>query len=464
VLSDVFDESSGPSGSYILGKNNGQLPFGQVFGLMTAQGVRKAAFNAFKMLNMLGPVRLMSGGGTSSDGVDAMATTSQSGDSLQVLVYNQYAKLNTTGSDSVTINISNLPAALANKQVFVTQYLVDATHSNPYSVWQSQGSPGSPTEAQWQALKAAQHLALAQPVSMATLTTSYTTTFTLNRQAGTLLVLSTKRPVTGRDGLGVMEGEDYDGQSGATKEDSNDTDLGQSISVTSGGSIFYDVVDFSDAGVSSVQMRVQAAAATNIEFHQDSASGTLLGKCAVSAMGTSWTTQSCTLTTPASGVHTLYLVFGGAAHLNWLQFQGSGSSTTGTGGSPGTGGTGTTTGTGGSGTGTGGSNTSGAGGTRATGGSGGGGPITGAAGSNNPGTGGDNNPGTGGDNNPGTGGSNNPGTGGSSTGTGGTPPNNTGGSSGCKCEVGNATGPSGVLPMLGLLGLALRIRRRRRVE
>ena len=70
VLSDVFDESSGPSGSYILGQG-GNLPFGRVFGLMTFQGMRKAAFNAFKMLNYLGPKRLMSGGGTGGDGVDA---------------------------------------------------------------------------------------------------------------------------------------------------------------------------------------------------------------------------------------------------------------------------------------------------------------------------------------------------------------------------------------------------------
>ena len=231
VLSDVFDESSGPSGSYILSKTaNGTLPFGQVFGLMTFQGIRKAAFNAFKMLNYLGPTRLQSGGGTSSDGVDAMATTSASGDSLQILAYDQYATLNTTGTDSVTINVSNLPSALAGKQVFVTQFIVDATHSNPYSVWTSQSKPTAPTEAQLQAMKAAQHLALLQPVSTATLTTSYTTTFTINRQAGTLLILSVKRPVTGRDGLGTIEGEDYDGQSGATKEDSNDTDLGQSIS------------------------------------------------------------------------------------------------------------------------------------------------------------------------------------------------------------------------------------------
>ena len=103
VLSDVFDESGGPSGSYILGQG-GNLPFGRVFGLMTFQGVRKAAFNAFKMLNYLGPRRLMSGGGTGGDGVDAMATTSANGDELQILVYNFFATLNTTGSDEVTVN------------------------------------------------------------------------------------------------------------------------------------------------------------------------------------------------------------------------------------------------------------------------------------------------------------------------------------------------------------------------
>ena len=104
---------------------------------MTFQGMRKAAFNAFKMLNYLGPKRLQSAGGTGSDGVDAMATTSATGDALQILVYNYYKTLNTaSGSgDSVTMNVSNLPSALAGKEVFVTQFLVDETHSNPYSVW-----------------------------------------------------------------------------------------------------------------------------------------------------------------------------------------------------------------------------------------------------------------------------------------------------------------------------------------
>jgi xylan 1,4-beta-xylosidase len=67
ALSDIFDESNGPAGSYMLGQNGGNLPFGSVFGLITAQGVRKASFNAFKMLNRLGPLRLAaSGGGGSS--------------------------------------------------------------------------------------------------------------------------------------------------------------------------------------------------------------------------------------------------------------------------------------------------------------------------------------------------------------------------------------------------------------
>ena len=87
----------------------------------------------------------------------------------------------------MTVNVSNLPAALAGKEVFVTQFLVDETHSNPYSVWVGQNKPKSPTEAQWQEMRKAQHLALAQPVSKKTVDTSFSTSFTLNRQGATLI-------------------------------------------------------------------------------------------------------------------------------------------------------------------------------------------------------------------------------------------------------------------------------------
>jgi hypothetical protein len=297
------------------------LPFGSVFGLITAQGVRKASFNAFKMLNRLGPLRLAaSGGGGSGDGVDALATMSSAGDELQILVYDQFTKLDTTGTDSVTIDLENVPAALVGRQVYVTRYLVDAAHSNPYGVWDSLGRPGDPSEAQWEAIRAAQHL-WASPVETTTLGTSFTTTLTMERQSGTLLVLGLARPVTGRDGLAPIEGEDYDGQAGALKVDSTDSDLGQMAVLDGGGSLFFDVVDLGDAGVDAVHLRLQAPAATSVALRLDAADGPPIGTCSVAATtDRAWATVSCPLA-PTSGVHTLYLTFAGTVNLNWLQLH-----------------------------------------------------------------------------------------------------------------------------------------------
>lgn len=460
VMSDVFDESSGPSGSYILGQG-GNLPFGKVFGLMTFQGVRKAAFNAFKMLYLLGPKRLMSGGGTGNDGVDAMATMSAANDELQILVYNYFSTLNTTGSESVTINVSNLPTALAGKELFVTHFRVDETHSNPFSIWAGQGRPTNPTEAQWQAMKQAQHLALLEPVSKATVTTSFTTTFSLPRQAGSLIVLGLRRPVTGRNALVEIEGEDYDGQSGVTKQDSGDTSMGQSVVASQGGYAYFDVVDFSDAGVRSVQLRVAAQSATTLELRADSQTGAALGTCQITATGGSWATQTCTLT-PTAGVKRLYVVFGGMVRLNWMKFVQSdgGPGTGGVGG----GGTGGAVGTGGRGAGGG----SGSGGGAAVGSGGSGGPGSGGSG---PGSGGSPGVGSGGST-AGSGGSQGSGSGGSTFGGGGTsgsggggPPGVDSGPSGCACDVGGARGPSGTLLIAGLLAavmLGLRRQRARR--
>jgi xylan 1,4-beta-xylosidase len=426
VASDVFDESSGPSGSYILGQG-GNLPFGRVFGLMTFQGVRKAAFNAFKMLNYLGPKRLMSGGGTGADGVDAMATMSANSDELQILVYNYFATLNTTGSDTVTVNVSNLPATLAGKELFVTHFRVDETHSNPYSIWVSQGSPTNPSEAQWQAMRQAQHLALLQPVSKATVTTTYTTNFTIPRQAGSLVIVGVNRPVTGRNALVEIEGEDYDGQSGATRQDSSDTGLGQSIVANSGSSVYFENVDLSDAGVTAVQLRVAAQSDATLELHADAATGPLLGTCAVTATAGAWATQTCMLT-QAAGVHRLYVLFGGTVRLNWMKFQGAVVG-------PGTGATGGAAGPGGVGTG-------------GTGISGGGGESGGMS------TGGSNGTGN-------TGNTVGPGTGGN-FGSGGSAPSVTGSgkSSGCACDIGDGGWPSGTLLIGGLLAAAVIIRRR----
>jgi xylan 1,4-beta-xylosidase len=457
VLTDVFGESGSDTGMYIQ-QQGGNVPFGAVFGLITFQGMRKAAFNGFKMLNYLGPTRLMSGGGTGNDGVDALATKSANEDEVQIIVYNYYSTVKTTGSDSVTVNVSNLPAALAGKEVFVTQFLVDETHSNPYSVWVGQSKPTNPTEAQWQAMRKAQHLALAQAVSKKTVDTTFSTSFTLNRQGATLITLGLKRPLTGRNALVEIEGEDYDGQSGATKEDSNDTSLGQSISVSANGNVYFENVDYTDGGVASVQLRVKSQAAATVELHADSATGTLLGKCMVSSTSNAWATQTCTLDQTATGVGRLYLVFGGAVHLNWLKFV-AGTVSTGSGGAGG--GAGGSSGAAGS---TGGSASGGRGGT-ATGGASGGATGNATGGTTGNATGGTTGNATGdstGGTNGGVAGSANGGSAsGGNSGAGGTTPTGGGNGSGCSCQVGEAPGPSATLLVAGLVALVCGVRRNR---
>ena len=479
VLTDVFDEDGGTDGIHMTTKSNGNTPFDGVFGLMTFQGVRKAAFNAFKLLNYTGAKRLSVTGGTgTADGVDAMVTASASGDELQILVFNYYKTLNTaSGSgDNVTLSVANLPAALANKQVYVTRFLVDEKHSNPYDVWTTQGKPASPTEAQWEELRAAQHLALPEPVSTQQVTTSFSATFSLARQAGTLLLVSLNRPVTGRNALVEIEGEDYDGQTSATKEDSNDTTLGQSLSIASGGSAFYYKVDFSDAGVKAVDLRVKAESAVTLALHADTATGPSVGSCSVPA-SSAWATVTCDLT-QTTGVHDLYVVPSGPIHLNWMKFESAGGGQSGAGGA-GAGGAGTggahsgagrsaTAATGGAG-GSGGMLSTGAqggtttAGTTATGGSDGGHGAQVATGGT-PGSGGSQSAGGGAPQGAG-GGTGTAGAGATGAASGHTPDKNSQ-SSGCGCRIPSepaaaaAVGPWALF--LANLGLVLRRRRRAR--
>jgi len=450
AVSDVFGEANGDAGSYIQQQGGGTLPFGSVFGLLTYQGVRKAAYNAFRMLNYTGSKRLaVTGGKGTADGVDGMASISADNSEVAIIVYNYYTTINTTGTDSVTLNVSNLP--FAGKNIFVTQFAIDADHSNPYGVWSTQSKPKNPTEAQWQAMRQAQHLALATPVTTAAGSATYSATLTVPKQGAAMILLSLKRPVTGRDGLADIEAEDYDGQSGATKEDSKDTSMGQSIAAAAAGSyVFYDKVDFSDGGVNKVDLRVNAQAATTVELHADTQAGTLIGKCDVTATAGSWATQSCTLT-KTTGVHAVYAVFGGAMRLNSLKFQSADSSTGGMGGAGGAVGSGgMASGTAGSGTASGGAPSGGAPSTDIGGSSATGGAAPQAGGSSS----------ASGGNSAAAGSTANNGAGG--TVVGGPKPT---GDSGCGCRVASQRASwldgAAVLPGLAALGLLMRRRRPR---
>ena len=189
TISDVFDECpSNNLGSYIEFHN--YVPFGEVFGLINYQGLRKATFNAFKMLHMTGPVRLsLTGGSGDADGVDGFATLSQDTTQLAVLIYNYYQDFTTTGNDNtVSLTINNMP--FKSGLLTVSHFRVDSTHSNPYSVWERQGKPTTPTTAQMDSLNAAQNLTEAEPQSQINFTgAAFTKTFTLPQWGVSLLII-----------------------------------------------------------------------------------------------------------------------------------------------------------------------------------------------------------------------------------------------------------------------------------
>jgi len=118
--------------------------------------VAKPAFNAFRLLHMMGDFRLPTTGGTTSDGVNAAATVSSDGNAVQVLVYNHQD--NKTGNSatgrSVNLTVKNLGFTPGKAR----HYVVDKTHSNSYNAWVGMGKPARPTQAQWSTLADAAEL------------------------------------------------------------------------------------------------------------------------------------------------------------------------------------------------------------------------------------------------------------------------------------------------------------------
>jgi hypothetical protein len=181
TISDVFDE-----GSYI--ENHNEIPFAQVFGLISYHGIRKATFNAFRLLHMTGTTRLSLTGGTGeADGVDGFATVNSDSSKVAVLVYNFFKDLGgQTASDNVTMTVDNLP--LPNGKIEVTHFRIDSMHSNAYGVWLKQGRPSNPSTSQWNEMHTASELAVHKKDTIDYAGAAYRESFALPRQGISFLM------------------------------------------------------------------------------------------------------------------------------------------------------------------------------------------------------------------------------------------------------------------------------------
>jgi xylan 1,4-beta-xylosidase len=115
--------------------------------------VAKPAFNALRLLHMMGDTQVSASGGSTTEGVNAAATVSADGSAIQILVYNHQSgpQVDPTQSTLVSVSVNNIPFAPGS--VRLRHYIVDHNHANSHTAWVGMNSPGRPTQAQWTQLR-----------------------------------------------------------------------------------------------------------------------------------------------------------------------------------------------------------------------------------------------------------------------------------------------------------------------
>ncbi len=140
----------------------------------STQGIDKAIFNLFKMYARVGQQEIAFESSESKDplsysdkigrGVapDISGFATLSGNkSVEVLVYNHHDDWDLTGEAAIELEIANLP--FSGKNLTLTHYRVDQTHSNAYTEWVRQGKPMYPDAGQYAAIQARDGLDMIQP-------------------------------------------------------------------------------------------------------------------------------------------------------------------------------------------------------------------------------------------------------------------------------------------------------------
>ncbi len=139
------------------------------FRSLATNGVDKPILNLFRMLGLMAGDRAMTtstgavpldtlirAGVREGPDVDALATSAPGRASIMVWNYHDVnAPAPSTGTSVV---VEGIPAGV--RRVLLTQYRIDESHSNAYSVWQQMGSPRQLDDRQYSLLKAAGQLEL----------------------------------------------------------------------------------------------------------------------------------------------------------------------------------------------------------------------------------------------------------------------------------------------------------------
>ena len=135
AFSDVFEEQGVV-----------KTPFYGGYGLIAAGHIPKAAFNAFKMLHLLGEQRIV------SDAPDALATKRADG-TVVVAVWNYVPPEEAGSPKRIALDLRNLDRARR-----LRIHVLDAAHGSALTVWEKMGRPSFPTREQQRQLQRAAEL------------------------------------------------------------------------------------------------------------------------------------------------------------------------------------------------------------------------------------------------------------------------------------------------------------------
>jgi xylan 1,4-beta-xylosidase len=175
AISDIYEEAQDKLSTLSFEESEyGMLCRGN-YQYANSWDIEKPVFQACRLLHKLGDFELSSSGGVStSDGVNLVATCDSNNQAIQILIYSHFASqsTNSAATDNITLTINNMPWTGSAR---VETFLVDTTHSNTYTAWVGQGKPATPSNTQWDAIRQASYLAHYDSVATTPLTG---TTFT----------------------------------------------------------------------------------------------------------------------------------------------------------------------------------------------------------------------------------------------------------------------------------------------
>ncbi|HUO10810.1 MAG TPA: beta-xylosidase [Phycisphaerae bacterium] len=145
-------------------------PYFPGFRVLSSNGIDHPVMNVFRMLSKMSGERLAvdssaaiatreiaSKGVRQQPDISALAATNEKEKAVTVLAWNYHDDDVAGPSAAVTLNLHHLPNS--SGAATLTQYRIDETHSNAYTVWQKMGSPQNPTPDQYKELEQAGQLA-----------------------------------------------------------------------------------------------------------------------------------------------------------------------------------------------------------------------------------------------------------------------------------------------------------------